>query len=64
MVEPYLREGDNKTNDPREMQLFLISFIIVEICEIFTVGGFPLNDAVRKVSGIGFCLMLYSVMFC
>lgn len=33
----------------REMQLFLISFIVVEICEIFTVGGFPLDDAVRKV---------------
>lgn len=31
------------------MQLFLLGFIIVEICEIFTVGGFPLNDAVRKV---------------
>jgi uncharacterized membrane protein YjgN (DUF898 family) len=33
----------------REMQLFLLGFIIVEICEIFTVGGFPLSDAVRKV---------------
>lgn len=33
----------------REMQLFLLGFIIIEICEIFTVGGFPLNDAVRKV---------------
>lgn len=64
LVEPYLREGNKKTNDPREMQLFLISFIIVEICEIFTVGGFPLNDAVRKVSGVGFCLMLYGVMCC
>ncbi|CAG8175526.1 unnamed protein product [Penicillium salamii] len=32
----------------REMQLFLLGFIIIEICEIFTVGGFPLNDAVRK----------------
>jgi hypothetical protein len=31
------------------MQLFLLGFIIIEICEIFTVGGFPLHDAVRKV---------------
>lgn len=31
------------------MQLFLLGFIIIEICEIFTVGGFPLSDAVRKV---------------
>ncbi|KAF2016544.1 hypothetical protein BU24DRAFT_204263 [Aaosphaeria arxii CBS 175.79] len=32
----------------REIQLFLIGFIIIEICEIFTVGGFPLNGSVRK----------------
>ncbi|KAI9924557.1 hypothetical protein ASPWEDRAFT_28295 [Aspergillus wentii DTO 134E9] len=32
----------------REMQLFLFGFIVIEICEIFTVGGFPLDDAVRK----------------
>lgn len=32
----------------REMQLFLLGFIVIEICEIFTVGGFPLSDAVRK----------------
>lgn len=32
-----------------EMQLFLIGFIVIEICEIFSVGGIPLNDAVRKV---------------
>ncbi|KAI1652150.1 chitin synthase III catalytic subunit [Daldinia loculata] len=31
----------------REMQLFLIGFIIIEICEIFTVGEFPLNATVR-----------------
>jgi len=30
------------------MQLFLIGFIIIEICEIFTVGGFPLDSNVRK----------------
>ncbi|KAI1799270.1 chitin synthase III catalytic subunit [Daldinia bambusicola] len=31
----------------REMQLFLIGFIVIEICEIFTVGEFPLNATVR-----------------
>ena len=31
------------------MQLFLLGFIIIEICEIFTVGGFPLDENVRKV---------------
>lgn len=32
----------------REMQLFLIGYIIIEICEIFTVGGFPLNGIARR----------------
>ncbi|KAK5118604.1 hypothetical protein LTR85_008069 [Meristemomyces frigidus] len=32
----------------REMQFFLMGYIIIEICEIFTVGGFPLNGAVRR----------------
>lgn len=32
----------------REMQFFLIGYIIIEICEIFTVGGFPLNGDVRR----------------
>jgi Chitin synthase export chaperone len=32
----------------REIQLFLLGYIIIEICEIFTVGGFPLNATVRK----------------
>ncbi|KAK2837035.1 hypothetical protein FQN49_006473 [Arthroderma sp. PD_2] len=32
----------------REMQLFLGAFIIVSICEIFSVGAFPLSDSVRK----------------
>ncbi|KAL5377609.1 hypothetical protein DPSP01_009664 [Paraphaeosphaeria sporulosa] len=32
----------------REMQLFLIGYVIISICEIFTVGGFPLDSAVRK----------------
>lgn len=30
------------------MQLFLLGCLIIFICEIFTVGGFPLNDAVRR----------------
>ncbi|KAL4944064.1 hypothetical protein BDV06DRAFT_188236 [Aspergillus oleicola] len=32
----------------REMQIFLFGFIVIEIAEIFTVGGFPINDDVRK----------------
>jgi len=39
------------------MQLFLVAFIVVEICEIFTVGGFPLDDAVRKVG-------IWSILAC
>ncbi|MCJ1307281.1 hypothetical protein MMC25_000927 [Agyrium rufum] len=31
----------------REIQVFLIGYIIVEICEIFSVGGFPLSSKVR-----------------
>ncbi|CAF9939455.1 MAG: hypothetical protein HETSPECPRED_001786 [Heterodermia speciosa] len=31
----------------REFQLFLVGYIFVEICEIFTVGGFPLKENVR-----------------
>ncbi|KAJ3572050.1 hypothetical protein NPX13_g5178 [Xylaria arbuscula] len=31
----------------REMQLFLLGFIIIEIAEIFTVGEFPLSPKVR-----------------
>jgi hypothetical protein len=37
------------TDRTREMQLFLFGYIIVSICEIFTVGGFPLNSSVRIV---------------
>jgi hypothetical protein len=33
----------------REMQLFLIGYVIVSICEIFTIGGFPLDSPVRRV---------------
>lgn len=32
----------------REIQIFLLGFIVIEICEIFTVGGIPLDDNVRK----------------
>jgi hypothetical protein len=32
----------------REMQFFLMGYIIIEICEIFTIGGFPLNGGVRR----------------
>ncbi|KAM5461610.1 hypothetical protein McanCB56680_003548 [Microsporum canis] len=32
----------------REMQVFLVGFIIISICEIFSVGAFPLSDAVRQ----------------
>ena len=30
------------------MQLFLLGFLLLSICEIFSVGGFPLKDSVRK----------------
>lgn len=33
----------------REMQLFLLGYIVISICEIFTIGGFPLDDSVRLV---------------
>ncbi|KAI8671006.1 Chitin synthase export chaperone [Fusarium keratoplasticum] len=33
----------------REMQLFLIGYIIISICEIFSVGEFPLNKTARIV---------------
>ena len=32
----------------REIQMFLLGYIVIEVCEIFTVGGFPLDNAVRK----------------
>ncbi|KAI5245789.1 hypothetical protein E4T43_02924 [Aureobasidium subglaciale] len=32
----------------REMQLFLIGYIIISICEIITIGWFPLDGAVRR----------------
>lgn len=32
----------------REIQLFLLGYIIISICDIFTVGGIPLNDDARR----------------
>jgi hypothetical protein len=32
----------------REMQMFLAGFLVIEICEIFTEGYFPLHNDVRK----------------
>jgi len=29
------------------MQLFLFSFLLLSICEIFSIGGFPLKNSVR-----------------
>ena len=47
----------------REMQLFLLGYIIISICEIFTVGGFPLDSAVRKVySGLHWGLLAAHVV--
>lgn len=37
----------------REMQLFLVGYMLISICEIFSVGLFPLNKSVRiAFSGI------------
>jgi len=33
----------------REMQFFLMGYIVIEICEIFSIGWFPLNGEVRRV---------------
>lgn len=30
------------------MQYFLFGYLIISLCEIFTVGGFPLNGAVKR----------------
>lgn len=47
------------------MQLFLLGFIVVQICEIFTVGGIPLEDSVRKVSDLyheeGYAALIFSL---
>lgn len=34
----------------REMQLFLLGYILISVCEIFSVGEFPINKQVRMVS--------------
>lgn len=28
--------------------MFLLGYLVIELCEIFTVGGFPLDNSVRK----------------
>ena len=33
----------------REIQLFLIGYFILSLCEIFTIGGFPLGRNIRIV---------------
>ena len=38
---------DMRLTHSREMQLFLLGYIVISICEIFTIGGFPLNSTVR-----------------
>lgn len=30
----------------------MLGFIVIEICEIFSVGGIPLDDNVRKVGDL------------
>jgi hypothetical protein len=45
----------------REMQLFLLGYIIISICEIFSVGVFPLNDTVRVVSRCALKEAFYSI---
>ncbi|KAK5172656.1 uncharacterized protein LTR77_002776 [Saxophila tyrrhenica] len=32
----------------REMQIFLLGYIVISICEIFTIGWFPLDGAIRR----------------
>ena len=32
----------------REMQVFLLGYIVISICEIFTIGWFPLGGAIRR----------------
>ena len=34
----------------REMQAFLAGYALMSICEIFSIGEFPLNSSVRLVS--------------
>jgi len=32
----------------REIQMFLLGYLVIQICEIFTMGGIPLDNDVRK----------------
>jgi len=36
------------------MQMFLVGFFIISLCELFTIGGFPLKGDVRIVSALLF----------
>lgn len=39
-----------RTNNlSREMQAFLLGYLIISICEIFSIGEFPLDPRVRLV---------------
>lgn len=51
-IHPLRCNWESALTTSREMQLFLIGYIIISICEIFTVGGFPLDSTVRKVSSV------------
>ncbi|KAK1832196.1 chitin synthase III catalytic subunit [Podospora conica] len=33
----------------REMQVFLVGYLLISLCEIFSIGEFPLNESVRIV---------------
>jgi hypothetical protein len=45
----------------REMQVFLVGYLLISLCEIFTVGGIPLDGDVRKV-GYSFSGMLTMIL--
>ncbi|KAL8727108.1 MAG: hypothetical protein Q9181_005827 [Wetmoreana brouardii] len=38
----------------REFQLFLLGYIVISICEIFTVGGLPMGSALQQRVVLGF----------
>jgi hypothetical protein len=42
------RPGNERLTLNREMQLFLAGYVLIEICEIFSIGGFPLNSTTRR----------------
>lgn len=47
MCVPALRVAIANAAAASEMQLFLLAYILIEICEIFTVGKFPVHRDVR-----------------